>query len=44
MGDDKAKNKLAEKAFAKMTAAMIRERDPEGEVEQWFRSIGQMLG
>jgi putative ATP-dependent endonuclease of the OLD family len=44
MGDDKAKNKLAEKAFAKMTAAMIRERDPEGEVEQWFRSIGRMLG
>lgn len=43
MGDDKAKNKLAEKAFPLMTAAMLRERDPNGEVESWFRRIGQML-
>ena len=43
MGDDKAKNKLAEKAFPLMTAAMLRERDPDGEVEGWFRRIAEML-
>lgn len=43
LGDDKAKAKLAEKAFPRMTAAMIRERDPAGEVEGWFRRIGAMF-
>lgn len=43
MGDDKAKNKLAEKAFPLMTATMLRERDPDGEVESWFRRIAEML-
>lgn len=43
MGDDKAKNKLAEKAFPLMTATMLRERDPDGEVEGWFRRIAEML-
>lgn len=43
MGDDKAKIKLVEKAFPLMTATMIRERDPDGEVEGWLRRIGQML-
>jgi len=43
MGDDKAKNKLAEKAFPLMTATMLRERDPDGEVESWLRRIGRML-
>lgn len=43
MGDDKAKIKLVDKAFPHMTAAMIHERDPDGEVEGWLRRIGQML-
>lgn len=43
MKDDKAKIKLAEKAFPLMTAAMIQERDPEGEVNGWFRKIQTML-
>lgn len=41
--DTKAKAKLAEHAFPRMTAALIRERDPGGEVEGWFRRIGGML-
>lgn len=41
--DSNAKAKLAEHAFPRMTAAMIRERDPAGELEGWFRRIGTML-
>ena len=44
MGDNKAKAKLAEKAFPLMTAERIRERDPDSEVENWFRRIGTMIG
>lgn len=43
MSDTKAKQRLSEKAFPKMTAAMIAERDPAGEVAGWFRRIGEML-
>ncbi|WP_261504532.1 hypothetical protein [Burkholderia multivorans] len=43
MGDDKAKLRLADKAFPKMTAARLAERDPTREVEGWFRRIGAML-
>lgn len=43
MGDDKAKLRLAEKAFPHMTADRIKARDPIGEVEGWFRRIGAML-
>lgn len=43
MGDVKAKKYLAEHAFPLMTAVRIRERDPDGEVEGWFRRIGAML-
>jgi predicted ATPase len=43
MKDSKAKKHLANKAFPCMTAAMIQERDPNGEIEGWFRRIGQML-
>jgi hypothetical protein len=38
-----AKIKLADKAFPKMTADRIKERDPDGEVEGWFIKIGEML-
>ncbi|MBI2793165.1 MAG: ATP-binding protein [Ignavibacteria bacterium] len=41
--DEKAKIKLAEKAFPKMTAERIRQRDPNGEVEGWFQKIQEML-
>lgn len=41
--DSNAKAKLAELAFPRMTAAMISERDPAGEVEGWFRRVGAML-
>jgi putative ATP-dependent endonuclease of OLD family len=43
MGDDKAKLRLSEKAFPLMTAARLKSRDPAGEVEGWFRRIGNML-
>ncbi|MCY1294086.1 hypothetical protein D9M68_571690 [compost metagenome] len=43
MKDSTAKKHLANKAFPCMTAVMIQERDPQGEVEGWFRRIGQML-
>ncbi|MDT0635896.1 ATP-binding protein [Spectribacter hydrogenoxidans] len=42
MGDSKSKQKLSF-AFARMTATRIRERDPDGEVELWFREIGRRL-
>ena len=43
MKDNNAKMKLADRAFPMMTAAMIRERDPEGEVEGWFRTMLAMI-
>lgn len=43
MGDSKAKMKLSDQAFSKMTAEMIKERDPDGEVEGWFRIIGEAI-
>ena len=38
MKADKAKKQLS-KAFSHMTAAHIRARDPEGEIEGWLRSM-----
>jgi len=43
MGDTKAKQKLADKAFPLMTVARVRERDPDGEVEGWLTRIAGML-
>lgn len=43
MGDSKAKMKLSDKAFPEMTAAMLKERDPDGEVEGWFRTIAAAI-
>ena len=37
------KRKLAQISFPRMTAALVRERDPDAEVEGWFRQIGEML-
>ncbi|WP_336936556.1 ATP-binding protein [Acinetobacter beijerinckii] len=44
MGDSKAKILLADKAFPFMTADLIAQRDPEGEVEGWFRQMVGMYG
>lgn len=44
MGDSKAKVKLSERAFPNMTSDMIRERDPDGEVEGWLRVIAEKFG
>ncbi|QQU68290.1 ATP-binding protein [Pseudomonas fluorescens] len=41
--DSNAKRKLAQQAFPRMTAAMLDERDPDGEVRGWFRRLGDML-
>ncbi|WP_256575239.1 MULTISPECIES: ATP-binding protein [unclassified Pseudomonas] len=41
--DSNAKRKLAQQAFPRMTAAMLDERDPVGEVRGWFRRLGEML-
>lgn len=41
--DSNAKRKLAQQAFPCMTAAMLDERDPDGEVRGWFRHLGDML-
>ncbi|WP_058543812.1 ATP-binding protein [Pseudomonas fluorescens] len=41
--DSNAKRKLAQQAFPYMTAAMLDERDPNGEVRGWFRRLGDML-
>lgn len=41
--DSNAKKKLAQQAFPCMTAAMLNERDPGGEVRGWFRRLGDML-
>ncbi|CAJ2850598.1 ATP-dependent OLD family endonuclease [Burkholderia pseudomallei] len=43
MGDEKAKLRLADKAFPMMTAERLAERDPAREVEGWFRRLGAML-
>jgi putative ATP-dependent endonuclease of OLD family len=42
MKDSRAKILLAEKAFPLMTAKLINERDPEGEVKGWFKEIVRM--
>jgi predicted ATP-dependent endonuclease of OLD family len=41
--DNNAKIKLAEKAFPKMTAEWIRERDPLGEIKGWLQNIAKLL-
>lgn len=41
--ESNAKRKLAQQAFRCMTAAMLDERDPDGEVRGWFRRLGDML-
>lgn len=43
MKDTNAKIRLAEKAFPLLTAEMISERDCCGEVENWFRTIAEMI-
>jgi len=43
MGDTKAKINLANKAFPLMTAQLINERDPDGEVKGWFTQIVRMM-
>ncbi|MCE4551145.1 ATP-binding protein [Xanthomonas hortorum] len=43
LGDKKAKAKLADRAFPRMTCAMLDERDPSGEVRDWMRRLGGML-
>ncbi|ENJ8540283.1 MULTISPECIES: hypothetical protein [Klebsiella/Raoultella group] len=43
MKDNAAKARLAERAFPLMTAALIHERDPEGEVLGWMRRIRDMI-
>lgn len=40
---DNAKRKLAQHAFPRMDAARIAARDPNREVEGWFRRIGLLL-
>lgn len=40
---DKTSKKYLSKAFESMTYERLVARDPEGEVEQWFRNISQML-
>ncbi|KTC02209.1 ATP-binding protein [Pseudomonas sp. ICMP 10191] len=41
--DSNAKKKLAQHAFPCMTASMLDERDPDGEVRGWMRRLGEML-
>ncbi len=43
MSDTKAKQYLAERAFPQMTAQLLLERDPEGEIRSWIERIGKML-
>jgi putative ATP-dependent endonuclease of OLD family len=43
MNSTLAKRKLAERAFPLMTAARIRDRDPAGEVEGWFRRLAEII-
>jgi putative ATP-dependent endonuclease of OLD family len=41
--DSNAKKKLAQRAFPRMTCAMLDERDPNGEIRDWMRRLGLML-
>tara|TARA_R110001592_G_scaffold347361_1_gene640843 strand:- start:2004 stop:3827 length:1824 start_codon:yes stop_codon:yes gene_type:complete len=43
MKDNNAKIRLSERAFPLMTSEMIAERDPDGEVQGWFRTIAGFL-
>ncbi|WP_444902077.1 ATP-binding protein [Microbulbifer sp. SSSA007] len=43
MKDSNAKIRLAERAFPLMTANMIHERDPNGEVKEWFTTMAGFL-
>lgn len=43
MKDNNAKIRLSQKAFPLMTSEMISQRDPEGEIEGWFRSMAVLL-
>jgi len=43
LSDNKAKQRLADRAFPLMTAARIHERDPDGEVRNWFVRIRNMI-
>jgi AAA15 family ATPase/GTPase len=43
MKDNVAKMRLAEKAFPLMTAKMIAERDPNGEVRKWLSTMANFL-
>lgn len=43
LNDSTAKRKLAQHAFPRMTAAMLDERDPKGEVRGWMRRVAEML-
>lgn len=44
MKDNNAKLRLADKAFPLMSAQMINERDPHGEVKEWFNAMAGFLG
>mgnify|MGYP000951430939 CR=1 FL=1 len=43
MNDTKAKSKLANEAFPRMTAQMINERDPNGEIKNWLRTMLRII-
>lgn len=43
MKDNNSKIRLSEKAFPLMTAGMIAERDPDGEVKEWFTTVAGFL-
>lgn len=43
MKDNNAKIRLAERAFPLMTADLIHERDPNGEVKKWFTTMISFL-
>lgn len=40
---ENAKKKIAARAFPLMTAEMLRERDPNGEVQGWMERLAEML-
>jgi len=42
LADSKAKTRLAERAFPLMTAQLIDERDPDGEVRGWLEKLAEM--
>ena len=43
IGDGKAKQYLADRAFQEMTIEMIEERDRTGEVKGWFEKITELI-